>query len=63
MVFARRNKLPTHVKVNKAGAISLMSVVRGLELADDVVFELNIGEDKIITLTPTDLATVPNSTE
>lgn len=63
MVFARRNKLPSHVKVNRAGAISLMSVVRGLGLADDVVFELVLGKDKSVLLVPTNLKNVPNTTE
>ena len=61
MIYARRNSLLKFVKVNKAGAVSLMSVVRGLGLADDVVFELGIGEDKSITFIPTDLKDVPTT--
>jgi hypothetical protein len=60
MVFARRNRLPSHAKVNRAGALSLMSIVRGLELPDNVVFEVGLDRDnKTITLTPTDLTDVP----
>lgn len=62
MVYARRNRLPSHVKVNKCGAIALQSFVRSLELADNVVFRVERNEDKSITLIPTDLTEVPTNT-
>lgn len=42
MIFARRNHLPSVVKVNKAGGISMLSFVRHLGLPDDVEFEVSI---------------------
>lgn len=61
MVYARRDRLPSHVKVNRAGAVSLLSVVRGLGLNDRVVFSVQIEDDKTITLIPTTLQEVPAS--
>lgn len=60
MVYARRNALPSHAKLNKAGALSLLSFVRALDLPDDVVFQVQVDEDtKSLVLTPTGLAAVP----
>ncbi len=49
MIYARRNKLPDRVKVNKSGGISVLSFVRHLQLPDDVEFEVEVideGETK-----------------
>lgn len=61
MVYARRNALPSHAKVNKAGALSVLSFVRALDLSDTVVFQIEVNEDKSLTLTPTNLETVPTN--
>lgn len=62
MAYTRRHALPTHVKVNKAGTISILSFIRYLELPDDVIFEIDIGADKSLLLTPTNLTEIPDST-
>jgi len=60
MVYARRNALPSHVRLNKAGAISLLSFVRNLGLEDGVIFGVEVDEgQKTLTLTPTDLVEFP----
>lgn len=60
MVYARRNSLPSHVKLNRAGAISISSFVKNLGLEDGVIFGVEVNEDtKTLTLTPTDLVDFP----
>lgn len=59
MVYARKNHLPSHAKVNRAGDLSVLSFVRALDLADDVVFQVVVREDRSLVLTPTDLQFVP----
>lgn len=61
MVYARRYNLPSYVKANKSGAISILSFIRSLDLPDDVIFAIEVGADKSLILTPTDLTEVPDT--
>lgn len=61
MVYARRHALPDYVRVNKAGAISVLSFIRYLELPDDVIFKIEVGEDKTLVLTPTNLLEISDN--
>lgn len=45
MIFARRDKLPRTVRLNKAGTVSLLSFVRSLGLPDNVRFSIVVDRD------------------
>jgi hypothetical protein len=64
MLFARRNALPSLVKTNKAGGVSLLSFVRAFGLPDDAEWYVAYSRNDItqkaeIILTSVDNA--PNS--
>jgi len=60
MVYARRHVLPNFIKTNKSGGVSLLSFIRALELADDVIFHVALDMNtKQLLLTPTTLVEIP----
>jgi hypothetical protein len=63
MLYARRDRPPEQVKVNKGGAISMLSIVRHLNLPDDVTFDVVITADGAVVLTPIGHGDGPNVAE
>ena len=59
-MYARRNALPNFIRVNKAGGLSVLSFVRALDLADDVIFHVALDmSTRQLLLTPTALVEIP----